>query len=96
MPPIDAIDMAREAIVTGMWLVAPILLACLAIALGIGFLQSLTQIHDSTVSFIPKIALVAIVIVICLPWMASRFSEFAASQLDKPVLMTVDSSPSRQ
>ncbi|HMP78267.1 MAG TPA: flagellar biosynthetic protein FliQ [Pirellulaceae bacterium] len=91
----DAIELAREAIVTGLWLVAPILIAGLVIAIAIGLLQSLTQIHDATLSFIPKVVVVTVVVLICFPWMASRLAEFSTDHLQKPLLIKLDTPPSK-
>jgi len=47
----------------------PILLSGLIVGLAVGILQSVTQIHEMTLTFIPKILVVAAVFVLTLPWM---------------------------
>jgi flagellar biosynthetic protein FliQ len=47
----------------------PILMAGLIVGLAVGILQSVTQIHEMTLTFIPKILAVAAVFVLTLPWM---------------------------
>ncbi|PCJ60585.1 MAG: flagellar biosynthetic protein FliQ [Planctomycetota bacterium] len=55
---------------------APMLLTALAIGLTISVFQSVTQIQEMTLSFIPKILLTAIVMIITMPWMLELLIDF--------------------
>ena len=59
----DAIllDMLRAALFTALQMSAPLLGAALAIGLLIGILQALTSIQEMTLTFVPKIAAMAVV-----------------------------------
>jgi flagellar biosynthetic protein FliQ len=54
----------------------PILVAGLVVGLAVGILQSVTQIHEMTLTFIPKILAVAAVLVLTLPWMMQELLGF--------------------
>jgi flagellar biosynthetic protein FliQ len=74
MSPIDAIDFARSAMLVLMEIIAPSMLTALAVGLGIGLLQALTQIQEQTLVFIPKIVAVFIVLLISLPFAGAAIS----------------------
>jgi flagellar biosynthesis protein FliQ len=59
----------REAFYTTLLISAPILLVSLAVGLVISVFQAATSLQEFTLTFIPKIVLVAIVGVMTLPWM---------------------------
>ncbi len=63
------LDLARQALLMALQLAAPFLIASLLIGLIIGILQSLTQIQEQTLTFVPKLVVVGLVFVIGLPWM---------------------------
>lgn len=55
---------------------APILIMSLAIGLGISLLQSITQIQEVTLTFVPKLAGIALVIVVSGNWMLNTLVAF--------------------
>ena len=55
---------------------APILLAMLVIGLLVSIFQAATQIHEATLSFVPKIIAAVAVLVIAGPWMLSTLVEY--------------------
>jgi flagellar biosynthetic protein FliQ len=68
MSPTDSIDFAREAIWVLLEISAPAMIVALAVGLGIGLLQALTQIQEMTLVFVPKIISIFIVLLITLPF----------------------------
>jgi len=64
----DAIDFARSAIYVLLEVIAPAMLTALVVGLGIGLLQALTQIQEMTLTFVPKIIAIFVVILITLPF----------------------------
>jgi flagellar biosynthetic protein FliQ len=76
MTPTDAIDLAREAIVVSLKLGAPILLVALGVGLVISLVQALTQIQEMTLSFVPKIFVIFITMLVFLPFMLSTLTSF--------------------
>jgi flagellar biosynthetic protein FliQ len=70
------IDIAVQSILLATKLAAPILGVSLAIGLLIGLLQSATQLQEQTLSFVPKLAGVALVMVVAGHWMLSQIIGF--------------------
>lgn len=61
---------------------APILLTSLAVGLGISLLQSVTQIQDMTLTFVPKLGAVALVIVVSGKWMLDTMVTYTHQLFD--------------
>ena len=60
----------------------PILIVSLAIGLGISLIQSVTQIQEVTLTFVPKLAGVALVIVMAGNWMLGQLTAFTRQLYD--------------
>ena len=71
-----AMDVAEDAIYTLLLTATPIMSVGLAVGLVIALFQALTQIQEMTLSFIPKILLTAIVMIITMPWMLELIMDF--------------------
>jgi flagellar biosynthetic protein FliQ len=69
MTPETVITIAREAMTVTALLGAPLLLSALAAGLIIGMFQAATQINEMTLSFIPKLLVLALVAALAAPWM---------------------------
>jgi flagellar biosynthetic protein FliQ len=69
MTPEAALDIFREALKTALFLASPMLGVGLIIGLSISVLQAVTQIHEMTLTFIPKMIGVIVAMLIALPWM---------------------------
>lgn len=71
----------------GLWiaakLAAPVLVTALVVGFGISLLQSITQIQEITLSFVPKAAAVCIALLICGHWMISEMVSFTHEMFDK-------------
>lgn len=61
--------LGSEAIRTVIYIAGPMLFAAMAIGIIVSVLQAVTQINESTLTFIPKMVAVLIVLVIMAPWM---------------------------
>ena len=57
----------------------PILLATLVIGLIVSVFQALTQINEATLTFIPKILVIAIVIILAGPWMLDVMTSYTVN-----------------
>lgn len=86
MDPQDAIDLSREAIRTCIFVGGPILAASLLIGLVVSLLQSMTQLHDQSIAFVPKILLLLVAVAAGLPWLSEQMIEFAKYSFEKPVV----------
>ncbi len=78
----SVIDIATQAILLATKLAAPILIVTLAIGLGVGLIQSATQLQEQTLSFVPKLAGVAVVILVMGHWMLGEMIGFTHNLFD--------------
>lgn len=60
----------------------PGLLVGMLLGLGVSIFQATTQINEMTLSFIPKIIGVVIVIILTMPWMMNTISDFAVGVIN--------------
>ena len=72
------IDMGRNALMITMLVSGPILIAGLLIGLLVGVFQAVTQIHEMTLTFIPKIVVMVGVFIALMPWMLIKLIEYAS------------------
>lgn len=72
-----AAEQCRMAVLLALTIASPVLLAAVASGLIIGLLQAMTQLHDQTLSFIPKLIVMSLVILLLLPWGLGRLIEYA-------------------
>jgi len=75
------IALGRQAIYTTLLVSAPMLILAMIVGLTISILQAITQVHEMTLTFIPKIIAVAVALVIFLPWMMTTIVGFASQLL---------------
>jgi flagellar biosynthetic protein FliQ len=67
---------AQRALEMTVLLAAPLLLVALVIGLLVGIFQAATQIHEMTLSFIPKLIGMAAALVIAGPWMLKQLVSY--------------------
>lgn len=67
---------ANQALYTALLVSAPVLGVALVVGLLISILQATTQLQEMTLSFVPKIVAVFIVIIIFGPWMLNVMTSF--------------------
>lgn len=72
----SVIHIAVMAMIVSAKVAGPILIMSLAIGLGISLLQSVTQIQEVTLTFVPKLVGVALVIVLAGSWMLTQLTSF--------------------
>ncbi len=70
------LELGHNALKTTALLAGPLLGAALVVGLIISILQAITQINEATLTFIPKMVIVAIVLVVAAPWMLDVMSQF--------------------
>ncbi len=61
--------LAQETVVVSIKLVAPVLLSSLAVGVIISMFQAATQINEQTLTVIPKLLTIIVVLMIAGPWM---------------------------
>ncbi len=73
------IKLGQDAMRTTALLAGPILIATLVVGLAVSVFQALTQINEATLTFIPKILVVAAVIVLAGPWMLDLMTSYTVN-----------------
>ncbi len=79
---LPVVDVFRDAIGVVIRMVAPMLLLSMAVGVIVAILQAVTQIHEQTISFILKLIVVILFLIIGGSWMLSTLQEFALSLFD--------------
>jgi flagellar biosynthetic protein FliQ len=77
------IEIALQSILLAAKLAAPILITALAVGFGISLFQSVTQIQEATLSFVPKAIAIAVVIVISGNWMLHELVSFTTDLYER-------------
>lgn len=85
MNPVDALEIGRDAVWTMLKVGGPVLLLALIVGLVIALFQALTQMQEMTLSFVPKILVIFLSLVLLLPFMLSTLVEFTERIMDRVV-----------
>jgi flagellar biosynthetic protein FliQ len=83
----DAISVARDALTVLMQVAGPMMAVALVVGLGIGLFQALTQIQEMTLTFVPKIIAMFVVLLIMLPFIGGVMNSFMARIADRIVAL---------
>ncbi len=87
MGPADVLEVSREAVVVMLKISAPLLGLTLVVGLCISLFQALTQIQEMTLSFVPKILVMFVSLLVLMPFMYSTLDVFAQSLMDRIVAL---------
>lgn len=79
----ELIGVTIDTFKTAFYISFPILMGGLLAGLIISIFQATTQINEMTLSFVPKIIVVAIIIVLLMPWMTNTMVDFTLRLFDK-------------
>jgi len=82
------LDIGLQALLLAAKLSAPVLITALVVGFSISLLQSITQIQEVTLSFVPKAVAVALALLICGHWMIAESVAFTNQIFEKiPALL---------
>jgi flagellar biosynthesis protein FliQ len=70
------VDLASSAIRTAFLVAAPALILGLVVGLAVSLFQAVTSIQDPTLSFVPKILAIMLIVLLAFPWMISIMKDF--------------------
>ena len=76
MGPETVLDLGRDALWLAVLLAGPLLGAALAVGLFIGVIQAATQIQEMTLSFIPKLGIMVVALLIFGSWQIGVMVDF--------------------
>ncbi|PYI66868.1 flagellar biosynthetic protein FliQ [Arthrobacter livingstonensis] len=84
----EVLNIAVQALWVAAKLCAPVLLTALVVGLAVSLLQSITQVQEATLSFVPKAVGVALALLIAGHWMITEIVTFTHDLFDKiPALL---------
>ena len=76
MTPQSVLSLGQQALEMTLLISAPLLLTALAVGLIVSVLQAATQINEMTLSFIPKLVGIFVVLVVTGPWILATFVDY--------------------
>jgi flagellar biosynthetic protein FliQ len=89
MTPEAVLDIGTQGLLIAAKLAAPLLITALVVGFAISLLQSITQVQEVTLSFVPKIVAVALALLIAGNWMISEIVQFTEMMFDRiPMLLS--------
>jgi flagellar biosynthesis protein FliQ len=79
----QAIDILHSLVITALSVICPLLITAMAIGVCVSLLQSVTSIQEHTLTFVPKMVGVVLVLVFCAPWMLRTLMQFTTAFLTR-------------
>lgn len=70
------VDVFQQALMVALKVSAPILIVSMGAGLIISIFQAATQIHEQTLTFVPKLILIGLVLLVLGSWMSETLLEF--------------------
>lgn len=70
------LEITNEAVKVTLMLAAPMLIGALVVGITVSLFQAVTQINEQTLSFIPKILVIIMALVLLSPWMMETMTSF--------------------
>ena len=71
----EVLGVFQEALLVALKLSAPLLVASIAIGLVVAIFQAATQIHEQTLTFVPKVLVIALMLIVLGSWMMTMMSD---------------------
>lgn len=81
------IKLGQDAMRTTAMIAGPILAVTLVVGLMISVFQALTQINEATLTFVPKILVVALIIILAGPWMMDVMTSYTINLFENIATM---------
>lgn len=83
MNPEFAIELLKTMIFQALAIATPFLATAMVIGLAISLFQAVTNIHEQTLTFVPKALGIVALLVLLLPWMVRTLVEFTTAVIEK-------------
>ncbi|RMI03551.1 flagellar biosynthesis protein FliQ [Cellulomonas triticagri] len=82
------LDIGLDALIVAAKLSAPVLITALVVGFSVSLVQSVTQIQEVTLSFVPKAIAAAVALLVCGHWMIAEMVSFTQQLFDRiPALL---------
>ena len=85
MEAIEVIEIIRDSMYVLVIIAAPVMTAALVVGLIIALVQALTQIQEATLTFVPKVLAMLVVLVLTLPFVIEQLTELNNKLYEKIV-----------
>ncbi len=69
-------EIFRDAVITGLKVGGPILIVSILVGLFISIIQAATSINEQTMTFVPKLVMIAIMLIVAGSWMLQQLVDF--------------------
>jgi flagellar biosynthetic protein FliQ len=76
MTPTTVVELGRGALEVALLVSAPLFLAALVTGLIVSIFQAATQINESTLSFVPKLVVIFLTLIVFGPWMITIMTDY--------------------
>ena len=76
MSPEAAVHILKQALLTAMWVCAPLLLLAFVVGIIINLIQIVTSLQDTAFSTIPRLAAFLVGLLLLMPWMLNRLMSY--------------------
>jgi flagellar biosynthetic protein FliQ len=83
----ETLEIIREAVIVLLQVSGPIMLISLLVGLIISLFQALTQIQEMTLTFVPKIVVVFVSLLLLFPFMLSTMTSFMERMVDRIIAL---------
>ena len=74
-----AVDLFKEVITFALMLMGPFLLVVVVVGLIAGLIQAVTSIQEQTLTFVPKVFVLGLMLIFMAPWLARTMIDFATN-----------------
>lgn len=81
----DVLDIVREGLITTLIVAAPVMIVGLVVGVLVSLFQTLTQLNEMTLAFIPKILAIFTSLLVFGPFMLQQLESFMRTMADKIV-----------
>jgi flagellar biosynthetic protein FliQ len=88
MTPEYVLKLSHDTVLLVLLVAGPALLVALLVGLAVSIVQAVTQIHEMTLTFIPKVLAVTVVLVVMLPWTIRKMVDFTVGLISSIPTLT--------
>lgn len=83
MNPELAVDVFKTLVTFTVYVMAPFLIAMVAVGLVTSLIQSVTSIQEQTLTFAPKVFILAVLLLLTAPWLMRTMVDFATVMIER-------------
>jgi flagellar biosynthesis protein FliQ len=81
------LKLSQDALKTTAMLASPLLLSTLVVGLIVSIFQALTQINEATLTFVPKMIVIALIVILAGPWMLDVMTTYTTTLFEGLAVM---------